>query len=267
MPMHYLFEFWDKIKIDLINREVFLFLDYDGTLTPIAATPDDVVFSNENKLLLERLANAPLCHVAVVSGRAVDDLQQRVGLKNITYVVNHGFEVKGPKINFKSLNAAKINDVLVQIKEEFKKEFNKNKIEGVLIDDKDFTLSIHYRLVDEKDMPYLENLLNKITEPYLVKEKIKIGLGKKVFEIRPPVEWDKGKVVFWLLTEQQFASGNNKIFPIYVGDDLTDEDAFKALEKYGITILVGKPKVSHAQYYLNNTDEVQQFLKEIAKLI
>ena len=128
MPMRYLFEFLNKLKLDLRNREVFLFLDYDGTLAPIAATPDDAVFTHENKLLLERLANAPRCHVAVVSGRAVDDLQQRVGLKNITYVGNHGFEVKGPKINFRSLNAAKINDVLVQIKEEFNKEFNKNGI-------------------------------------------------------------------------------------------------------------------------------------------
>jgi trehalose-phosphatase len=87
-----------------------------------------------------------------------------------------------------------------------------------------------------------------------------------VLEVRPPVDWDKGKVVMWLLARQQFASEGKQVLPVYIGDDLTDEDAFKAIKNKGITIFVGEPKVSHAQYYLKNVNEVAEFIKVILKM-
>lgn len=267
MPMVYLFEFWEKIKADCKDKEVFLFLDFDGTLAPIVSTPGEAVLPEETRRILERLTWAERCRVAVVSGRTLEDVQEHVGLKNIIYVGNHGFEAKWPTVNFKAIVGNENKEVLSRIKKELKAELEKNRIDHLLIEDKNCSLSIHYRLVDDKDMPGLEVLLKKVTEPYLLKKKIKIGLGKKVMEIMPPVEWDKGKAISWLLDGQLYNTGEPKVFPIYIGDDLTDESAFKVLEDQGITVLVGSPKVSHARYYLNNTDEVRQFLTALEKIL
>src|SRR3989338_10277252 len=99
--LRHLFDFWEPLKADLRGRAIFVFLDYDGTLTPIVATPEKAVLSPENKILLQRLAASARCRVAIVSGRALKDIQERVGLKNVIYVGNHGFEIAGPEIDFK----------------------------------------------------------------------------------------------------------------------------------------------------------------------
>ncbi|MBP9855275.1 MAG: trehalose-phosphatase [Candidatus Omnitrophica bacterium] len=265
--MDYLFESLDKIKEEIKNKELFLFLDYDGTLTPIVETPDKAILSKEAKRILERLTWVAGCRVAIVSGRGLEDIQERVGLKNVIYVGNHGLEAKWPTVSFKAIVGSENKEILTRIKMEIFEELTKNKIDHLLIEDKNCTLSIHYRLVDPKDMAGLEAMLKKIIDPYVVKKKIKVGLGKKVVEILPPVEWDKGKAVIWLLDDQHYHAENHKILPIYIGDDLTDESAFKALEDRGITIMVGNPKVSYAKYYLNNSDEVLQFLTEIEKIM
>jgi trehalose 6-phosphate phosphatase len=100
----------------------------------------------------------------------------------------------------------------------------------------------------------------------LRQKKIKIDLGKKVYEIKPVVPWDKGKAVLWLLARQQFVCRNKNVLPIYVGDDKTDEDGFKVLKRKGLTVFVGKPGNSQANYYLNNPAEVGQFLRLILNL-
>ena len=121
-------------------------------------------------------------------------------------------------------------------------------------------------MVDEKDIQEFLNIFNEITDPYIVRSKIKINSGKKVYEIRPPIMWDKGKVALWLLARQQFLLERNKILPVYIGDDVTDEDAFKALKKKGLTIFVGERASSEAEYYLKTTEEVAEFLRLIFDL-
>lgn len=117
--------------------------------------------------------------------------------------------------------------------------------------------------MDKKQIPFLEDVFHEITTFYLARNKIRIKRGKMVLEIRPPVEWDKGKVVLWLLGRQKFVLQDKSFIPIYIGDDTTDEDAFDVLKDKGLTIFVGEPKVSSAQYYLKNTDEVKEFLEMI----
>ena len=112
----------------------------------------------------------------------------------------------------------------------------------------------------------IKKTISEIAAPHVKKGKIKINFGKKVIEIKPNVKWNKGKVVLWLLARQQFMLGDRKISPIYIGDDSTDEDAFKALKNKGLTIFVGKPRKSYAQFYLRDTGEVLKFLKQILSL-
>lgn len=260
----HLFDTWDTIKNDLNNRYICLFIDYDGTLTPIVETPDKAVVAQETKDLLNRLSKAPYCRVAIISGRALKDLKSIVGLRDIIYVGNHGLEIEGPKIKFESPVALRYKRVIEHIKDDLQLKLSTTK--GAFIEDKGLSLSVHYRLVDEKNIQGFLSIFNEITDPYIVRDKIKISSGKKVYEIRPPVIWDKGRVVLWLLARQQFLLGENKIFPVYIGDDVTDEEAFKVLRNKGISIFVGEPKKSNAQYYLKNTQEVKDFLSRIAQL-
>ena len=110
----------------------------------------------------------------------------------------------------------------------------------------------------------MQSVFKETVSPYRARGKIKINKGKKVFEIKPSTEWNKGYAVLWLLERLATSHGEKDILPIYIGDDATDEDAFKVLKKRGITIFVGRPKKSSADYFLNNTGEVIDFLKRIA---
>lgn len=240
-----------------------LFLDYDGTLTPIVKTPDRAAIPAGTKRILRELSELSQCRVAIISGRMLRSVKRMAGLRGIIYAGNHGLEIEGPKIKFLSPVSSSYRALLIKIRDELHKKLS--GIKGVLIEDKGLTLSLHYRLVNKKDIPRVETIFHETVIVYLVGNKIKFKSGKMVLEIRPPVNWDKGKVVLWLLARRQFKQGTN-ILPVYIGDDVTDEDAFKVLRNRGLTIFVGKPKESFAKYYLKNTRQVVQFLKNILRL-
>ncbi|MEW6170448.1 MAG: trehalose-phosphatase [Candidatus Omnitrophota bacterium] len=259
--MQYLFDKWTEIQRIIKNKYIFFFLDFDGTLTSIAPTPDRVIISKETKDILIQLSKAPKCKVAIISGRSLKDLKNIVSLKNIIYSGNHGLEIEGPKIKFENEISPRLKEIIGQIKNDL--AIKLSKINGIFIEDKKLSLSIHYRLVNKKYIPLIKNILKEITEFYLIRKKIKIDSGKRVFEIKADIGWNKGKVVLWLLAREQFLLKDNEILPIYIGDDTTDEDAFKALKNRGITIFVGKPRYSYAKYYLKNVKEVEKFLIKI----
>ena len=259
--MEYLFDEWDTIRDKIKDDCLFIFLDFDGTLVPIAQTPEKAVLHKKAKGLLRKLADSSKLKLAVISGRALGDIKNKVGIKNIIYSGNHGLEIQGPRIKFESKVSRKQESIIRYI---YKETVNKlSGIKGVFIEDKGLSVSVHYRLVNAKDFQKLSNILIEIVEPSIAQEKIKINCGKQVYEIRPQVSWNKGKAVLWLLAKQQSKIGKKKVFPIYLGDDLTDEDAFTRLKDKGLTIFVGEAGNSQAQYYLRNTEEVTVFLRRI----
>lgn len=257
--MKYLFDHYKKLKERLTDKNIMLFLDYDGTLTPIVETPGRAVLCDETRGLLNKMSNSRKLKLAFISGRSLADIKNRVGLRNVIYSGNHGLEIEGPKIKFKSPVSPRYKVILGQIKMDLSKKFS--KIRGVILEDKGLSLSIHYRQVDKKRIPQIKTIFHETVILYLVRNKIKIKSGKMVLEVRPPTGWDKGKVVLWLLARQIFSAQKGMVFPIYIGDDASDEDAFKALKNRGLTIFVGKPKESYAQYYLKNPKEVIDFLR------
>lgn len=262
--MRYLFDNWDNLKEKLKDKSILLYLDYDGTLTPIVETPDKAIIPRETKRLLEVLTKKPKCKLAIISGRSLKDLKKMVGIEGIIYVGNHGLEIEGPKMRFKSPTISRSKGIIKQIKQDLSKEVS--EIKGAFVEDKGLTLSLHYRLVDKNEQPRVKNIFDSTLKPYLIRKKVRVTSGKKVFEVRPPVKWDKGKVVLWLLARHHFILGPANLFVFYIGDDTTDEDAFKALKNKGLSILVGEPKPSYAQYYLRTTKEVAKFLERILKL-
>lgn len=260
--MKYLFSVWQELKEQLAGKFIFLFLDYDGTLSPIIDSPDQAVLSLKARELLKNLRDCPRCKIAIISGRKLEDIRSRVCIEGIICAGNHGLEIEGPKIRFRSLILSGYLKLLQRIKAELERGIS--PFAGAFIEDKGLILSLHYRQVDKKDIQGLKLIFDKTVSVYSAKDKIRVKAGKMVFEIQPPVAWNKGKAALWLLARQSFAlKGKPDVIPLYIGDDVTDEDAFKAFENRGITVYVGESAGSNAKYYLKNTEEVFTLLKDI----
>lgn len=264
--MKHLFRYWDRIKQELRDKHILLFLDYDGTLTPIVSDPKKALLSRQAKYHLSRLAKSPKVHLAIISGRSLKDIMDMVGLKGIIYSGNHGMEVKGLKESFMVSVSSAYKLILARMKDELITKLS--GIKGVFIEDKGLSLSLHYRLVNRKNVPEVKKIFFQVTSKYRQKNKIKIKPGKMVREIRPPTEWNKGRVLQWLLARQRPILKGAQTFCVYLGDDSTDEDAFKVLrKKKGISVFIGKPRQSsYASYYLRNSREVEGLLRRILEI-
>ncbi|OGL46765.1 MAG: trehalose-phosphatase, partial [Candidatus Schekmanbacteria bacterium RBG_13_48_7] len=225
--MKHLATILEQIKSFLNNRVICLFLDYDGTLSPIAPSPPKALLPTDAKKILEKLLKTNQCELAVISGRSVSNLKKLIGIRNVTYIGTHGFEIDGPAIRFRKRIPVKYQATLKNIE---RKLHNKlAPFNGVLIENKGISLSLHYRLVSRKNIPSVKKMFYDIAGPYVKKNKIKTGRGKMVLEIRPPVKWNKGAAVLWLLEKKYAGFRNMPLAPVYIGDDRTDEDAFKVL--------------------------------------
>ncbi len=182
----------DNIRADFKNEELLLLLDYDGTLTPIVARPELAVLSNEVRDVLRVISER--VHVAVISGRDLSDIRRLVGLENIFYSGSHGFEIETPGgINMEMETAKQISPELNKAEQEATSRFS--EIKGIIIDRKKFGLAIHYRLVDENLIERVRQIVDRIASHY---DHLTIISGKKVFEFRPRIEWNKGKAVAWV---------------------------------------------------------------------
>lgn len=259
--MKHLFDCWNKLAKEFDGKAIALFLDFDGTLAPIADAPDMAVIPTYIKQLLGKISRQDDFRLAIISGRALGGIKRMLGIKAIVYAGNHGLEIEGPKIKHTMFIHPGYQAILKKIKEELRGQIK--DIKGAYLEDKGLTLTLHYRLVDKKDISLVEPLFYEAVSEPLAKNKIKITAGKMVLEVRPALDWDKGKVVLWLFARWKFALKSKDMIPVYVGDDATDEDAFKALKNKGLTVFVGRPKKSYAQYYLKDTKEVAKFLNDM----
>src|SRR3989338_854118 len=142
MPEH-LFKVWEEIAADLKDRYVMLFLDYDGTLTPITERPEMAKLTSEVRDILRELARLAGIKIAVISGRALSDLKKRVRIPGLIYVGNHGLELHSPKIRYVHPAAMEFKQLLQKIAVRLKKNYE--SFPGIIVENKIFTLSIHYR--------------------------------------------------------------------------------------------------------------------------
>jgi trehalose-phosphatase len=241
----------DILQKIIRGRRLFLLLDYDGTLVPIRKAPELAVLRASRRRLLERLSqNAFIC---IVSGRSLVNVQKLAAIKDIAYIGNHGLEISYRGRRWIHPEAKRIKPVLKNVLE----RISRKAVDwpSLLVENKGLTGSIHYRRLAAP----LPKKLRDITEHEigLRSRELKLTEGKKVFEIRPNIEFDKGRgvreLIRWLDVKQP-------ILRIYIGDDQTDEDAFRALRRNDITILVGKRRNSHARSRLPNVQAVWRFL-------
>jgi trehalose-phosphatase len=262
--MKHLFRAWDKVEKEFKKSgRVVVLSDYDGTLTPIVSRPELAKIPGRVKTLLKRLARKERFRIAVVSGRKLSDVKRLVGLSGIYYAGNHGLEIKGPGIDY--LHPA-FKPAAPRMREIKKKLILKTAaINGIIIEHKGASLSLHYRLVRDREIKRLRGIFKEVCAPYADKKKIRVTAGKKVLEVRPPVKWDKGYAAGKIV---KVLAGGRKALPVFIGDDKTDEDAFRHFKgKKAVTILVGgKGKATSAGYYLNAPKEVEAFLERLCQV-
>ncbi|GAA4445547.1 hypothetical protein GCM10023188_48900 [Pontibacter saemangeumensis] len=245
----------------LINgKKPAVFLDYDGCLSPIVKDPDKAVMTEEMRDTLRRLAD--VCSVAVVSGRDRANVEKLVQLDNLYYAGSHGFDISGPNNMHTEPGGAKeaipaLDKANITLDERLK------DVEGVLVERKRYAIAVHYRNVPEDQV----NRVLQVTEEVIAQHpELKKGPGKKIMELKPNLDWHKGKAVLWLMEELDLNQPD--ILPIYIGDDITDEDAFATLQGQGIGVMVGEhDEQTAAEYRLEDVDEVQVFLEALTQTI
>jgi trehalose 6-phosphate phosphatase len=249
---------WQEIERRLAGARPVLFLDYDGTLSPIAPRPELATLPAPTRRVLARLAAR--LPVAVLSGRGLDDVRGLVGIEGIVYAGSHGFDVAGPGLCLTVGDGipARIADAAVALRRRLA------GIAGILVEDKGFAVAVHFRLVAGEDLPAVEDAVREVAAAY---PDLRVSGGKKVFELRPALDWDKGRVLLWLLDRLAPSGQGKEALPLYVGDDVTDEDAFRAIAGRGLGILVAEePRETAATYCLRDPEEVRQFLEKLAEL-
>nr|CAD1826363.1 unnamed protein product [Ananas comosus var. bracteatus] len=237
------------------GKQIVMFLDYDGTLSPIVDDPDSAFMSDAMRAAVRSVARH--FPTAIVSGRCLDKVYDFVKLAELYYAGSHGMDIKGPAKgrNFKKAKAKAVlfqpaSEFLPMIDEVYKALLEKtNSTPGAKVENNKFCVSVHFRCVDEKHWSGLAEQVKSVLKEY---PKLKLTSGRKVLEIRPTIKWDKGKALEFLLESLGFANCND-VLPVYIGDDRTDEDAFKVLRErgQGFGILVSKfPKETNASYSL-----------------
>jgi alpha,alpha-trehalase len=241
----------DKMK----GKKPVFFFDYDGTLTPIVDDPNAAELSAERKDFLEGLSG--LFTVAIISGRGLNDLKSKLKLNQLIYAGSHGFEISGPNgLEMEYGPGQAIIPALDEVEKTLKGRVE--TVDGCNLERKKYALAVHYRKVEADRVAEVEMIVKEAIEG---QERLKIGMGKKILEIKPNLDWDKGHALNWLMEELNVNGENH--FPIFIGDDITDEDAFKVLKVTGILVGLHGQK-TYADYRLNDTGEVYQFLEELS---
>lgn len=230
-----------------------LFLDFDGTLTRITPTPREATLAPVVRDALASLATR--MPVAIVSGRDLDNLRERVALSNVWYAGSHGFDIAGPDgLSYQPAEALASLPAL-DAAERFLRE-QLTDVAGALVERKRFALAAHYRLVVPGEV---QRVKDAAEAALTLTSGLRASPGKKVIELLPDIDWHKGRAMQWLLERMV-----PETWPIYIGDDHSDEDAFTLLVGHGTGIVVQEqPAPSAARYRLRDPDEVLRFLSRL----
>lgn len=239
---------------------VWVGTDFDGTLARYTDDPDEATLTAGGRDALAALAACARTAVAVVSGRDLPNLRGRIGLAGIGYAGNHGLEIELPGGDrFEHPAAAGLRPEMARLAGELRSAVA--GLPGAWVQDKGLTLTVHYRRTPEP----LHPTVGKVVQDVVFPPSPSRGEGRKGFrvrpgvlnwEVRPPADWDKGSAVAWLRDRQSPAGA----LAFFLGDDHTDEDAFRALPG-GVTVLVGPVRATAAAYHAADPAAVVDFLR------
>ncbi len=245
----------------LAARRPAVFFDFDGTLSDIVNDPDAATLVPGAAEALQRLAAS--CPVAVLSGRDLADVTKRVGLPDIWYAGSHGFELTAPDgTHHQNDAAAAAIPVLEQAAAELRDQLG--SIPGVVVEHKRFGVAAHYRNAARDRVGEVAAAVRAAGR----RDALRVTTGREVIELRPDIDWDKGKTLRWVIDHLQEA-GSGPIVPIFLGDDITDEDAFDAVRDDGVPIVVRHnddgDRATAALFALDSPARVSEFTDRLAR--
>ncbi|XP_039069333.1 probable trehalose-phosphate phosphatase D [Hibiscus syriacus] len=257
---------FDSITKEAKWKKVVVFLDYDGTLSPIVDDPDKAFMSAEMRMAVREVAK--YFPTSIVSGRSREKVKEFVQLSNVYYAGSHGLDILAPpradkKVNEGAFQPAKlylpaIQEISIELEDTIR------DIQGARLEDNKFCISVHYRQVQPKDREILKERVKSLVEN---RPEFRLTEGKMVLEVRPSIEWNKGDALNYLLETLGFNNAKD-VLPLYIGDDRTDEDAFKVIagRREGFPIIVSSiPRDTIAWYSLRDPSDVLAFLLRLAK--
>lgn len=232
-----------------------LFLDFDGTLTPIVDRPENARLPEGVRAAL--LALGSLLPVGVLSGRDLADVRQRMGITGLWYAGSHGFDISGPHGEHSVVpESSAALPALDRVRERL--ERLAEAVPGVVLERKRLAVAVHYRQVAETAVDQVRAAVREVVEE---NRELQLFHGKMVVEVQPAVDWHKGKALTWLM---EVAELPPDVRPLYIGDDTTDENAFREIRDRGVGILVAEhPGPSAARYRLRDPEEVARFLTAV----
>jgi trehalose 6-phosphate synthase/phosphatase len=257
LPLEQNFEDW--LEPFLARYRLALFLDYDGTLTPIVDHPADARLPDAARRAIEVCAKRPDTDVCFVSGRSLDDVRALIGRDDVTYAANHGLEIVGP--GFESFLHEDLPHYQARLPD-LAQALSESAPSGAWVEEKGHTLTFHYRQASAEDHERAAELARKIINDFGFQARE----AKMAVEARPPIGWDKGRAVLHVLRSRYGPSWSERVRVVYVGDDDTDEDAFRLLEGLAITFRVGRvTEPTLASHRLGRVEAVHELLQWLAQ--
>ena len=232
-----------------------MLFDFDGTLSPIVARPELAVLPAETRDLFLEAQSDHRYVLGIVSGRSLVDLRDRVGLDGLIYAGNHGLEIQGDGLDFLHPEASRLMEEMGLIYQEL--ELALESYPGVIGENKGLSLSLHYRQTPLEIVPQVEEGFHKAVATAAESGLVKVTRGKQVLEVRPNLDWGKGRAI-----SQIQAAHPKAQLTAFFGDDFTDEDAFAAVQQSGgVAVLVGPAgQPTRAEYRLDSPQEVAETL-------
>jgi trehalose 6-phosphate phosphatase len=238
-----------------------VFFDFDGTLSDIVENPNSARLVDGAADALTSLTAH--CPVAILSGRDLADVRQRIGLPGIWYAGSHGFELTGPDgAHHQNAEAAASIPVLAEAGAALADQLG--NLPGVVVENKRFGVAVHYRNAPRDQVGEVAAAVRRAGQ----RTSLRVTTGREVIELRPNVNWDKGKTLRWVIDHIRSDEQPGPLLPIYLGDDITDEDAFDAVRNDGIGIVVRHgddgDRATAARYALDNPDRAREFTERLA---
>jgi trehalose 6-phosphate phosphatase len=252
-----------RLADGLFARPPAVFFDFDGTLSDIVDDPDAARPVTGAAEALQKLAAQ--CPVAVLSGRDLADVTQRVGLPDIWYAGSHGFELTAPDgTHHQNDAAAAAIPMLEEAADRLRDRLG--SIPGVVVEHKRFGVAVHYRNAARDRVGEVAAAVRAAGQS----DALRVTTGREVIELRPDIDWDKGKTLRWVMDHLQ-QTPSTPLVPIYLGDDITDEDAFDAVRADGIPILVRHnddgDRATAALFALDSPAQAAEFTDRLARQI
>lgn len=235
--------------------------DFDGTLTGLKAHPSLVRLPKAMRRVLAQLARCPQTTLAIISGRSLKNLKAACPVKPAWYAGNHGLEIRGPRANFVHPAARNSRAVIRKAGPAVSRAIK--GIPGAWVEDKGLTLSIHWRQTPVHHRRRCQALATQALQPFIKRKQARLTHGKCVLEVRPPINWAKGDALKWIA--RHLPKGSAGLFPLFVGDDATDEDAFRVVNRLGgASIRMGRPTgKTFARYWLKDSAALLRWLTKV----